>query len=190
MTLLIIGLILWMGIHFFKRLAPAFRASLDELFGDGLAKGIIAVGLVGSVILMVMGYRAAPIIPIWQPIAGIGHLNNLLMLIAVIMLGMGSSKGVSRTWLRHPMLLGVGVWAVAHLLVNGDQASLVLFGGMIIWVILQIIIVNRAVGPWVRPEAGPISGDIKLIVIGLVMFVVIAGLHVFAGKNPFLGTYG
>ncbi len=189
MTLLLIGLGVWTLVHFWKRLSPNTRAALDATMGQGPAKSVIALLLVASIVMMVLGYRAAENLHVYTPVAGIGHLNNLLMLFAVMLLGMGSSKGKMRTWFRHPMLMGVIVWAGAHLLVNGDLASVVLFGGMALWALVQMALINRAVPVWDRPAAGPISGDIRLIIIGLVLFTIIAAIHIWLGRNPFLGTY-
>lgn len=190
MTLVIIGLLIWSVVHFFKRFAPGARAGMDARFGAGPARGIIAGLLLLSVVLMIVGYRGAETVPVYQPINGIGHLTVLLMFFAIMLTGMGGSKGRMRSWLRHPMLTGIIVWSVAHLLVNGDQVSLVLWGGMILWAIAEMIVINKSVGPWVRPEPGPAKGDIKLFVITALLFVVIAGIHTVLGYNPFLGTYG
>ena len=112
------------------------------------------------------------------------------MYIAILLFGMGSSKGKMRAWFRHPMLMGVITWSVAHLLVNGDLASVILFGGLAIWAIIQILLINRAVVDWARPEAGPVARDIRLLVIALVLYAVIAAIHTWLGYNTFLGTYG
>jgi ABC-type cobalt transport system substrate-binding protein len=114
-------------------------------------------------------------------------VNNALMIIAVVLMGMGKSKGRARAWLRHPMLWGIVVWAVAHLLVNGDVASIVLFGGMGLWALANMLLINAQDGPWQRPAPGPASGDIKLLVISAVVFAVIVGLHMWLGPNPFGG---
>ena len=189
MTFLVIGIALWMQVHFFKRLAPNIRDGFHEKLGGGPARGVTALLIVTALVLMVLGYRAAPDVPVYTPIAGMGHLNNLLMVIAVILIGAGSSKGRARSLLRHPMLTSAAVWAVAHLLVNGDLASVLLFGGMGLWALAEMALINRAEGPWQRPEPGPASGDIRLLVISAVIFAVIAGVHFWLGHSPFLGTY-
>jgi uncharacterized membrane protein len=189
MVSLCIGLVLWMDAHFFKRLLPGLRQSLNERIGAGPARGVMSVIILLSVILMIVGYRAAPVHQVYDPIAGMGHLNNLLMVISVVMLGMGSSKGRMRTWFRHPMLMGIIVWGTAHLLVNGDLASIILFGGMILWALGEIFLINKQEGAWDRPAPGPASSDIKLLVISAVVFVVIVSIHMALGYNPFLGSY-
>ncbi|MBL4806064.1 MAG: NnrU family protein [Rhodobacteraceae bacterium] len=185
MTLLYLGLAIWWITHFLKRVAPGLRTALDTKMGAGPAKGIISVLILGSIVLMVLGYRAAPIEVIYDTPSWAGHLNNLAMIIAIALLGMGSSKGCARTWLRHPMLTGVVVWAGAHLLVNGDLASVLLFGGMAVWAIISILLISTQEGKWDRPQAGPAKGDIKWLVISAVVFSVISGLHIWIGPSPF-----
>lgn len=126
MTLLIAGLILWTATHYFKRLMPARRAAMGDK-----GKGPIALLIVASLLMMIFGYRWAEFIPVWSPPAFFTHINNLLMLIAFFVFGMSATTGRLRGKMRHPMLLSVKIWAVAHLLVNGDLASIILFGGML-----------------------------------------------------------
>lgn len=180
MTLLILGIFLWWAGHLFKRVAPDARTNLGDR-----GKGIVAGVLIFSVILMIFGYRGWDAGLVYEPPASGVHINNLLMFLAILLLGMGSSKGYSRALLRHPMLTGVLVWAFAHLLANGDAASVLLFGSMAIWAIAEMVVINRTEGPWQRPEPGPLSGDLKLIAIAVVLYVVIAILHNWLGRWPF-----
>jgi uncharacterized membrane protein len=185
MTLLILGLAIWIAAHLFKRIAPGARATLGEK-----GKGLVAVALLISVVLMVIGYRGAEVSPVYTPIPGIGHLNNLLMLVSVFLFGVGGTKGVLYTKLRHPMLLGMLTWAVAHLLVNGDLASIVLFGVLGLWAIVEMVVINAA-GPWARPTEGKgLKGDLRNGVATLVLVGIIGAIHIWLGHNPFLGTYG
>jgi uncharacterized membrane protein len=180
MTLLILGLLLWSQAHFFKRLAPARHAALGDR-----SKKIVAVLIVISVVVMIFGYRMADFIPIWTPPAFLIGINNLLMLAAFFLIGMSATKGRLKGWMRHPMLLAVKVWALAHLMVNGDLASIVLFGGMLAWAVVSVILINRAEPEYVRPEPGPASKDILLVVVSIVTFVIAAVIHLALGVNPF-----
>ena len=184
MTLLVIGLLLWIGAHAYRRLAPAQYAGMVTSLGARPARGVFALLIVAGLILMIVGFRSAPLVPLWAtPSWGI-HLNNLLMLGAVFLFGMGHSKSRARAWLRHPMLTGVVVWGIAHLLVNGDLASLVLFGGLGLWALAEMALINAS-GPWVRPAPGTTAGDVRLVVIGLVIFAVITAVHTWLGYYPF-----
>lgn len=181
MIWLILGLALWTFFHLFKRLLPQARARL----GDP-GKGLVALGSVAAIALMVVGYRAADPVPLWYFPWAI-HVNNLMMLIAVILLGVGSSKSRLRARMRHPMLTGAIVWSVAHLLVNGDLPSLVLFGGLGLWAVASMTLINRA-EPAPEPFAdGTVQGDIRLLAISAVVFAVIVLIHSWVGPYPLPG---
>lgn len=182
MILLILGLALWTAGHVFKRVAPGVREGMGNA-----GKGVAAILIIAGVVAMVFGYKAAEFLPVWQPPAFMVHLNNLLMLGAVFLFGLGSSKSPLRSKMRHPMLTGTVVWAVAHLLVNGDVASLVLFGGIAVWALAEMRIINAAEPVYHRFEGGSLGGTVRLIVISLVVFAVIAAIHNWAGYWPFPG---
>jgi uncharacterized membrane protein len=180
MILLILGLLMWSQGHFFKRLAPARHAALGDR-----SKGIVAVLSVLGLLAMIFGYRMADFIPVWSPPVFLTGINNLLMLAAFFLIGMSATKGRLKGRMRHPMLLAVKVWALAHLMVNGDLASIVLFGGMMAWAVISVILINRAEPEYVRPEPGPASKDILLVVISVLTFVIAALIHLALGVNPF-----
>lgn len=182
--ILLIGVILWIATHWIKRLAPDFRENLNQKYGAGKARGIITALIVISLVMMIIGYRGSSTNVLYSLPALFGPLCGLLMIIATVLLGMGKSKGRMRSWLRHPMLMGVLLWAVSHLLVNGDVASVILFGGMLIWSVASMQIINKTEGAWVRPEPGPASGDIRLLIISAVLFVVIVVIHTLLGYPP------
>lgn len=186
MTLLIIGILLWVVSHTLKRIAPGLRAGL----GEDRGKALMALVALTGIVLMVIGYRGAATVPIYAPLPGTGHLNNLLMLLALFFLGVGGMKpGIVATRVRHNMLTGVLLWAVAHLLVNGDLASIVLFGAMAVYSAWSMLLISRAV-PWERPAPGPVRNDLMAAAGAVVLYAVIAGIHIWLGHNPFLGTYG
>ena len=144
MTLLVLGLVLWTAAHFFKRVAPGARAALAAALGDGPSKGVMAAVIALGLVLVIVGYRGAGFARSTTRRRGAIHLNNLLMLVAVGLFGVGHSKSRVRGWLRNPMLTGVVVWAIAHLLVNGDVASLVLFGWMGLWALADILTIDAS----------------------------------------------
>ncbi|MGB7320554.1 MAG: NnrU family protein [Albidovulum sp.] len=184
MQVMILGLVLWTASHFFKRLAPGLRTRLGDLPGKML---VTALSL-AAIVLMVIGYRRAEFEPLYTPMAGMGHLNNLLMLIAVFLMGVSHTKGIVKAKLRHPMLIGVIIWAAAHLLVNGDLASVVLFGWLGVWAIVSMVLIN-AQDSWTAPAVGHIRSDLIGVAIAVVLYALIAGIHLWLGHNPFLGTY-
>ena len=145
-----------------------------------------SLAIVGSLILIIVGYRAAAFIPVWSPPAFLTGINNLAMVLALWVYGSSAAKG-AKAWpaykTRHPQLLAIKIWAAAHLLVNGDLASIVLFGGMLAWAVGSVILINKAEPAWTPPAQRPTY--IKLAVITLVMLIVISAIHYALGVNPF-----
>lgn len=180
MTLLILGLVLWTGTHFWKRITPASRAAA----GDNGRK-IVAIGSLIGVVLMVVGYRWADTTTYWGRTPALTGINNLLMLIAFYLFAASGSKARITQYIRHPQLTAVVLWAVAHLLVNGDTVSFVLFGGMLVWATSEMQLINRA-EPNPQPvPAVPVKKEITALVATVVVFGVVAGVHIALGYNPF-----
>lgn len=180
MILLTAGVALWWLAHLFKRLAPGPRAA----FGDR-AKGVIAVLLVVAVALMVVGYKQAEFVPVWDPPPFLRHLNNLLMLVAFYMYAASGMKTAVTRWIRHPQLTGFAIWAVAHLLVNGDRASVVLFGGLLIWALLSMALINRAVPRPAPPPKAPVGKEFGAVAGAVVVTGIVGLIHGWIGPWPF-----
>lgn len=182
--LLIAGLGLWYGAHIWKRVAPTSR----EGFGDK-GKGIVAVLVIASIVLMVFGYKNA-FGPVWWGRSGaLVGINNLLMIVAFYVYASGATppgkpRNLLGTKLRHPQLTGFSIWACAHLIPNGDLASFVLFGGLLIWALLEMQLINRADPAWQPPEWGGRASEIRIAVIGFVVLVVAMLIHHWLGVTP------
>jgi len=178
--LLILGVLIWSGAHLFKRVAPDRRAAM----GDA-GKGLVTVLLVLSIVLMVLGYRWADPVILWDSPRFLTHLNNLLMLFAIYLFAVSGMKtGLSRV-IRHSQLTAVKTWALAHLLVNGDLASLILFGGLLAWAVISVIVINRAQREWTKPAPAPMGKEIGAIVGAVVVMGAISWLHMLVGPSPF-----
>lgn len=182
MVWLILGVILWSYSHLMKRVTPGFRAGLGDNAGKLVATALTFVSLG----LMIYGYRAAEVVTLWEPPAFLRPLSILLMLVAVVLVTLGYSRGALRSRMRHPMLTSVKVWALAHLLVNGDLASVILFGGLMAWAVLDVILINRMEPAWQRPRPGPVRNDALYIAVSVVLFAGIGWLHTWLGV-PVLG---
>lgn len=185
MILLILGLLLWTAVHFWKRAAPHHRAK----FGDA-GKGIVAGGIAVSILLMIFGYRSWDGTFYWGRTSAMTGINNLLIVVGFYVYATGGpGPGKPRTWLgrtlRHPQLVGFSLWAVAHLVVNGDTPSFVLFGGLLVWALATMAIINRAEPEWTPAPAAPASKEIVPVVATIVLVAVIGGIHAWLGYNPF-----
>ncbi|WOI56907.1 NnrU family protein [Palleronia sp. LCG004] len=184
MALLIAGLALWIAAHLFKGVAPGPRAEMTARMGSA-SKGIFAILLVLSVVLMVMGYRAAAFVPVWSPPQWGVHVVDLGMIFAIGLFALGHSKSPLRGRIRHPQLWGFALWAALHLLVNGDLASLVLWGTLLVWALMEMPIINARDGAWEPYRGGTTAGTIRLVVIAIVVYLVVAGIHAWLGVWPF-----
>lgn len=181
MFVLILGVALWWVPHLLKRFAPGLRAAM----GDA-GKGVIAAILVVSIVLMVIGYRMSDGPYWWGPAPALKGINNLLVLAAFYLFSAAGMKTRITHYLRHPQLIGFSLWAVAHLLVNGDLPSFVLFGGLLAWALVSMAVINRTAPPWVAP-AGPFPPKREVFAaVGAVAVMLIVGLiHMWLGYNPF-----
>ena len=191
MTLLIIGLALWVAAHLFKRLAPGTRSDMTARMGNK-SKSYFAILILVAVALIILGYRGiydgTDMVTVYGPLPGAYPLNNLAMLVALVTYSAGMSKGVIWTWVRHPQLWGVTIWAAAHLLVRGDLAAVMLFGTLLVWSQVTIALINREEGPWQRPAAGAVTRDLVMVAGVVVAYGILTFIHMELGLNPFQGA--
>lgn len=181
MFILIVGSALWWAAHLFKRIAPERRARM----GDS-ARGLFAGALIVSVVLMVIGYRMTDGPYWWGATPALKGINNLLILLAFYLFAADGMKTRITHSLRHPQLTGFALWAFAHLLVNGDLPSFVLFGGLLVWALVQMVAINRAEPRW-TPPTKPLAAkrEVMAVVGGIVVMGVVGLIHALLGYNPF-----
>ena len=170
MGLLILGIVLFIGIHMVRIVAPGLRNAGIAKLGDGGWKILYTVVSVAGVYLMGKGYGAyraegSPVLydpPLWM-----GHVTILLMALAFIFFIAGNlpMTGHIKAKLKHPMLIGIKTWAIAHLLINGDVASVLLFGSMLAWAIISVIAIKKRGGQ--PPVATSAKADVIAVVVGL-----------------------
>ena len=182
MTMLILGVALWWGAHLYKRMAPEQRAAMGNS-----GRGLITLLLVVSVILMVLGYRSADGPVWWGRSPALVGINNLLVLAAFYLFAAAGMTTRVTSVIRNPQLTGFSLWAVAHLLVNGDMSSFILFGGLLIWALVEIMVLNRST-PWVRPTGPfPARKEAMAAVGAVVVMAVVGMIHGWLGYWPFGG---
>lgn len=174
-----LGLVAFSVPHLWKRLWPESRARL----GDP-GKGLVTVLLVGGIWLMARGYGAWAAPQVWVPAPWLVHVNNLLVLVAFYFF---AASGM-RTWgarvNRHPQLTAVILWAVAHLLVNGDAASMLLFGGLLAWAVAAILLINRREPAWTPPPPASLPREAATVAVALVVYGVVGYVHGWIGPWP------
>jgi uncharacterized membrane protein len=146
MTTLIIGLIIFMAVHSVRIYGEGFRTQLIARLGSLGWKGVYSVASVLGLVLIASGYgelRQTPVV-LWESPAWISHPVSLLMLLASIFLVAAyvPRNGI-RAKVRHPMVIGVKIWAFSHLLANGTLADVLVFGSFLIWAVLSFRAARR-----------------------------------------------
>ena len=184
MELLVAGLVLWFVVHTMPSAAPVLRQKMITRMGENPYKGLAAVLLLCALALIVFGWRGSVASHLYQLPGFTRHLGMLLVLIAFIVFGTTSYPSRIKQYVRHPQLTGVSIWAFAHLMMNGDSRSIVLFGAMLVWAILSIILINRRDGEWVKQPVPGWAREFRGLVISVVVFVVFVVIHPYITGMP------
>lgn len=192
MLVMIIGIIVFLGIHSVRIVAPRWRLAKMQEWGEGKWKGLYSLVSIIGFALLVWGFGMArleaPIL--YEPPVWMKHITLLLMLFAFIFLGIFIAKpGRIKPVLKHPMLIAIKTWALAHLLANGDLASLILFLSFLAWAVFDRIALKRQARAGLAPAAivaGPVSNDMIGIITGLVLYgLFVWKLHaILIGVSP------
>ena len=191
MTILIFGLVIFLGVHSVRIFGEGWRTQTILRIGERPYKGAYALASLVGFALIVWGFSMARQQPVqlWSPPTGMRHLASLLTLGAFILLSAAYVPGNSlKARVRHPMVLGVKVWAIAHLLANGNLAHVVLFGSFLVWAVLNFSAArrrDRSAGT-VYP-LGDSPATIKTVVVGIAAWALFAfWLHgLLIGVRPF-----
>jgi uncharacterized membrane protein len=189
MTQLLIGLILFLGIHSLSIVAPGVRDRWAERLGVWTFKAVYSLVALAGFLLVWSGYSLARLEPtlLYVPPAGLRHLSALLMVPVFPLLLAAYFPGWISRVAKHPMLVAVKLWALAHLLANGMLADVVLFGSMLAWAVADRISLKRR-----APRANPSApawriNDALVVLVGLALYVhFVMGAHArLFGVAPF-----
>ena len=170
---LIGGIVAFLGIH----LLPAFphvRESLIERLGKSGYRALFSVLSVASLVLLVWGFAVAPVIQVWSPPPWTRWVAIVLMLPAFIFLVAAYVPGRIKARLKYPFLTAIKTWALAHLIANGDLASIILFGSFLAYAVYdRIALKGRQPTAMVEtPGTGPARNDLIAVVFGVLFYVV------------------
>ena len=191
MTVLILGLLLFLGLHSVRIVADGWRSAQLARLGEKRWKGLYSLVAFAGLGLIIWGYALArqQSLVLWTPPMGLRHASALLMLFSLILLAAANvPRNHIKSWVHHPMLLGTQLWAVAHLLANGSVADVLLFGGFLVWSSVDLYAAvrrDRAAG--VAYEGGTMPGTLIAIGAGGALWLLLAfWLHgVLFGVRPF-----
>lgn len=171
MTLLVLGLAIFIGIHLVPT-CPSARGNLTTRLGENGYKGLFTLAAFIGLALIIYGFGQArwaasgnPLL--WTPPRWTRHATMTLMLPVFILLAAAYLPGRISAAVKHPMLLSVKLWAFAHLLVSGRLAQLLLFGGLLAWAVYDRISAKRRALP---VKTGPVRNDVIAIVSGLLAY--------------------
>jgi uncharacterized membrane protein len=180
MLILVLGIVVFLGVHSLTAFRET-RTGLIERFGAGPFKGIYSLAALAGFALIVWGfsrYRAEGLIIMWTPPTWTRHLTIALMWFAFVALAcINPAPGRIRGWLRHPVLVAVKVWALAHLLANGDAGGMLLFGSFLAWAVFDRIAVKKRGDMGARRITSFTRADAIALGAGTLAYVAVMVLH-------------
>ena len=186
MTLLILGLLIFLGVHSVSIVAPGWRDAQAARLGEMGWKGVYTVLSIVGFALLVYGYgqaRQAPVV-LYAPPVALRHVALLLMLPVFVLLLAAYLPGRIRSAAKHPMLLATKLWATAHLLANGNLADVLLFGGFLVWAVTDRISMKRRTQRALPGAPAGRFNDVVAVVGGLALY----GFFVKLGHGWLIGV--
>ncbi|MEZ5504043.1 MAG: NnrU family protein [Halioglobus sp.] len=184
MLMLVLGLALFAGVHFIPALAPSARAGLIHRLGEGGYKGIFSLLLLAAFGLIILGWRSAQPVPLYAPPAELHKVALALLALAFLLLAVSSRKSRLRLVIRHPQLSGVALWGIAHLMLNGDSRAIALFGGLSLWALIEIVMISKRQGVWIKEQAPSWGAELVTVLIAAVTIAVVVYLHPWLSGMP------
>ncbi|MES2752829.1 MAG: NnrU family protein [Pseudomonadota bacterium] len=177
LLILVAGLALFIGVHLLTTMRDT-RAAVIARLGEGGYKILYALISFAGIALIAWGfsiYRATGWINVWYPPVAMRHIALSLMLPAVVLMVASYIRGNIYLKLKHPMLTGVKLWALLHLLSNGDLGSIILFGSILAWAVYDRISLKRRADPGAPPiPVGGVGNDVIAVAVGIVVYVALA----------------
>ncbi|MFC1702371.1 NnrU family protein [Pseudomonadota bacterium] len=191
MTRLAIGVLLWSLAHFIPSVAAGFKKNMVNRFGEYPYKGAVTGLLIISLYLIISGWSSlTPIEPevlneIYIAPEWGGHAAALLVLIGFILFLAPYPPNNIKRMFRHPQLIGFACWGLGHLLAVGTARAIVLFGGLTVWALLEIYLINKRDGAWVKPDQAPVKNDVTMVAFAVLAYLAFLFTHhlLFGGTD-------
>ncbi|MFT4519045.1 MAG: putative membrane protein [Halioglobus sp.] len=177
MTLLILGILLFVVVHFVPALVPALKNSWYERLGEGGYKGTFSVLLLASFALIIIGWRSAEPSFVYQPPAALQHFALVLMACGFLIMAASSVNSRLRQIFRHPQLMGVAVWGLSHLLLNGDSRSVLLFSSMALWAVVEMFAISKRDGAWNKDDIPSWGAEFKTVILASITVAAFVFAH-------------
>lgn len=184
MTLLVTGILLFALVHFIPAFAPGFKAGIVQRAGLNGYRGIFSLLLLVALGLIITGWRSTMPVTIYLPPPALHKLALGLLALAFLLLVLTARKSRLRRVIRHPQLTGVALWGGAHLLLNGDNRSLVLFGGIALWALIEMVAISRREGVWIKTAVPSWGTEIVNVVVAAIVIAVVVAIHPWLSGVP------
>ncbi|MEH6591872.1 MAG: NnrU family protein [Halioglobus sp.] len=184
MTLLITGLILFAVVHLTPALFPGVKTACYAKLGEGGYKGIFSLLLLAGMAGIIMGWRSTLPELVYLPSPDLRLPALALVCLGFFLFTISNRPSRVRQFIRHPQLTGLICWSVAHLLLNGEDRSLLVFGALGIWAIVEIIAINRREGAWVKGEVPELTTELVSVLITAVVIAVVVAIHPWISGMP------
>jgi uncharacterized membrane protein len=184
MTLLVCGILLFAFVHFVPAFSPSLRTSAINRLGEGGYKGIFTLLLLTAFALIIIGWRSAQPTPLYLPPGALHKVALGLLAIAFLLMAVSTRNSRLRLLVRHPQLTGVALWGISHLLLNGDNRSVALFGGMTLWALIEIVAISRRQGVWIKGDTPSWGGEGLTVVIAAITVGVVIYVHPWLSGVP------
>ncbi len=184
MTMLISGILLFAIVHFIPSFAPSLKAGAIKRIGEGGYKGIFSLLLLASFAMMIIGWRGAQPTSLYLPPGELHKVAIGLLAVAFLLMAVSQRNSRLRLLIRHPQLTGVALWGISHLLLNGDNRSVALFGGMTLWALIEIVAISRRQGVWIKSDAPSWGAEGITVLIAAITVGVIVYIHPWLSCVP------
>lgn len=177
MLLMTLGLTLWTLIHWTPAVFPGLKNSWRDALGPAAYQGSFALLILAGLGLVVLGWRNTSPESLYQPLIALRHVAMALSVVGFILMGASNYNSRLKAWLRHPQLIGFMLWATAHLLLNGDHKSVLVFGWLWLWAGSEIVLINRRDRHWQAPEVVSWPKELLGAVVSLAVVALVVWIH-------------
>lgn len=191
MTRLALGVLLWSVAHFIPGIAADFKKNMVSRFGEYPFKGVITLLMIIALYLIISGWASmTPAEPeelalVFTPPEWGVHIAGVLTLIGFILFLAPYPPNNIKRMMRHPQLIGMMCWGVGHLAAVGTARGIVLFGGLTIWAFLEILVINKRDGAWLKPDRVSRRNDVTMVLFSVLIFMAFLYTHhLLFGGSP------
>jgi len=186
MTRLAFGILLWSIVHIYPAVAVNSRKNLIDRIGEYPYKGVFTFLVIFSVYLIISGWEStAPEQIFYSAPEWGGRAAGLLVFVGFILFFAPYPPNNLKRILRHPQLIGTVCWGAGHLLATGSPRSIVLFGGLTAWALVEIVLMNRRDKVWIKPDKVSHLKDLSLVLFGSLIYTAFLFTHsMLFGGDP------